>query len=502
MAPDHSPDNFSFQDFVFLGIERPNMPLHIGAVSIFDGKIPLDRLRKHIAAKLGTIPRYTQKVEQSPLKLAHPRWIPDDHFDIRHHVHELKLGTGTVADLQTAAGKIFSQTADRSRPLWDATVVNGLQGGKTAVIWRVHHCLVDGIASVALIKALLDPSPKRSARSNGSRRRAPAPAPPRPLSEVLLTSVSEFTDGVLSIASAGLSFAEALSASGIGDSLQRWWNLAPDYISPLEGFPFNQQCAGPRKFFWSEIPLSEIANIRAAAGGTLNDVVLAILAAALRRYADEHGQAGLHRVRILVPFNTRRQENMAHMGVNISLVPVNLELSTTEPLRLMESVEATTRLLKQAHMARAISVLSACLSALPGPAKPFAGWLLSNPLPFLPWNFIATNVPGPAEPLYLLGRKMIACYPYLPLIPFGTRGGLTCAFYSYAGQLYCGFTGDVAAMPDLDRFCELFELSYAEFRAVCRPGAIPAEAPRSDRRRSVRTRRQTTAGPAHPRRVA
>jgi diacylglycerol O-acyltransferase len=219
------------------------------------------------------------------------------------------------------------------------------------------------------------------------------------------------------------------------------------------------------------MPLSEIAAIRAASVGTLNDVLLAVLILTLRRYTAAHARSGPRRVRILVPFNTRRPENMARLGVNISLVPVDLDLSITDPSRLLKYVESKTRTLKEAHMARAINLMSACLSALPGPMKPLAGWLLSNPLPFLPWNVNSTNVPGPTEPLYLLGRKMVACYPYLPLIPFGTRAGLTCAFYSYNGWLYCGFTGDVAAMPDLDRFCQLFELSYAEFRDACRAGA-------------------------------
>jgi hypothetical protein len=143
MAADDSADTLSFQDTVFLGIERPHMPLYIGAVSIFNGEIPLNHLRRHIRSRLGAIPRYTQKVEYPPLQLAHPRWVTDGQFDIRHHVRELRLTNATTAELQRAAGQIFSQPTDRSRPLWDVTVVNGLKHGKTSVIWRVHGELLN-----------------------------------------------------------------------------------------------------------------------------------------------------------------------------------------------------------------------------------------------------------------------------------------------------------------------------------------------------------------------
>ena len=140
-------------------------------------------------------------------------------------------------------------------------------------------------------------------------------------------------------------------------------------------------------------------------------------------------------------------------------------------------------------MNRAVSLVSACLSALPGPAQPFAGWLLSNPLPMLPWNVNSTNVPGPVEPLYLLGRKMQACYPFLPVIPLGTRTGLSCAFYSYAGHLYCGIAADIAAMRDVDHFRALLDAAYAELRDAARAAAAePSGRARVSRRRPARAK--------------
>ena len=464
----------SFQDYVFLGLERPHMPLHIGAVEMFDGDISIDPLCKFIESKLDEVPRYTQKVEISPLKLAHPRWAPDVNFDIRRHIRRVRLETGKLAELQRLVGRVFSEVMDRRRPLWDMTIVEGFEGGQTPLIWRFHHCLADGIAAVSSMKILMDSKPESHIRTKLRFRPAKVQAPPRQLLETALTSCFEFAQGLVSVASAGLHLAAGITAGGTLQSLGAWGELLPSLLTRIQPLPFNVPCAGARNFVWTHMSLKQIESIRSAAGGTINDVVLAILTSALRRYTVAHRQ-DIHRsIRIMVPVNTRRPEHMARSGVDISLIPVDLPLDVTDPLTLLRSVESTTRLLKGAHMGRAFSLLSASLSLLPGPAKPFAGWLLSNPLPVLPWNVIATNVPGPVEPLYLLGRKMVACYPYLPVIPLGTDAGLSCAFYSYDGVLYCGFAADIAAMPDVHRFLHLFERAYDELERAARGAAEPA----------------------------
>ena len=447
------------------------MPLHIGTVEMFDGDISIDRFCKFIESKLDEVPRYTQKVEISPLKLAHPRWVPDVDFDIRRHVRRVRLQTGKLAELQHLVGRVFSEVMDRSLPLWDTTIVDGFEGGLTPLIWRVHHCLVDGIAGVSLMKTLMDSTSASHIRTKVQFRPATVQAPPRPLLETALTSCFEFAQGLVSVASAGLHLAAGITAGGVLPSLGAWGELLPSLLNPIQPLSFNVPCAGARNFVWTHMSLERIESIRYAAGGTINDVVLAIITSALRRYTVAHDQ-DIHRpVRIMVPVNTRRPENMDRFGVDISLIPVDVCLDITDPLTLLRSVESTTRLLKAAHMGRAFSLLSACLSVLPGPAQPFAGWLLSNPLPFLPWNVIATNVPGPTEPLYLLGRKMLACYPYLPVIPLGTDAGLSCAFYSYDGVLYCGFAADIAAMPDVHRFLHFFERAYNELERAAK-GAV------------------------------
>lgn len=496
MASDQPGDSLSFQDTVFVHLERPHMPLHIGVVEIFDGGIRLDRLQRFIESRLGDIPRYTQKLEMPPLKMAHPRWVPDTHFDIRRHVRRAKLEHGTAKELQELAGDVFSRVMDRKKPLWDLTLVEGFEGGLTPIIWRVHHCLVDGIAGVSLMKTLMDPSPSPPPRRTARFHPPAEDAPERPLADTLLSSCFEFTEGLISVASAGLHFAQGLAAGGIAQSAAAWQTLLPELLTPPEPLPFNKTCAGISKFVWTQMPLGEIAAIRAAGGGTINDVALAVLTSAVQRYTAAHKQ-DIHRsVRVMVPVNTRGPENMSRMGVDISLVPVDLPLGIEDPLLLLKAVESTTRLLKSAHMNRAFSLVSAWLSALPGPAKPFAGWLLSNPLPVLPWNVNSTNVPGPAEPLYLLGRKMVACYPFLPVIPLGTRTGLSCAFYSYDGQLYCGIAADVAAMPDVDRFHAFMEQAYAELRDAAANAGVPAKPPAAAKRRRAAKAKRAAASTA------
>jgi diacylglycerol O-acyltransferase len=496
------PDRLSFQDSVFIYLEKEDMPLHIGVIEIFDGDFQLKQLQSFIESKLDDVPRYKQKVEIAAMNLAHPRWVPDRRFDIRNHVRRVRMTGGSMADLQELAGRIFSETMDRAKPLWDLTVVDGLADGRTPVIWRVHHCLVDGIAGVELMKAILDDRPVkfRQPRKQASNHQ-PEPAPPQSLAETILESYSEFAEGLLSIPAAALDLAEALlSSAPPAESLGQWAELLPDLLKPVGRLPFNQQCKGPRRFAFTELEMADIDAIRKTSCGTVNDVVLTALTCALRRYTELHHANTDRLVRIMAPVNTRPAEHRGDPGVNISLIPIDLPLGTIKPAELLPVVHERTQALKRARMAGVFSLASACLSGLPVPLQILTGWVLSNPLPLAPWNLICTNVPGPQETLYMLGRKMVACYPYLPIIPMGNEMGLSVAVYSYDGRMYVGFAGDIVALPDVKKLRDFFDQSYAELKKAVlgRKAAAPPPRKRPVKRVKPEATVEPVAEPAAP----
>ncbi len=196
MAHLYPGDRLTSEDAVFLYLERPEMPLHIGSVSIFDGPIPFQACVDFIESRLPLIPRYRQRIVAPPLNVGHPTWEPDPDFDIRNHTHHVKLRHGTDAELRSLAAKVFTGLMDRTRPLWDLTVVDGLAKGRSAWIWRVHHCLVDGASGVGLFNVLLDPALQSP---NGQQRRyhaPPLPGPSSSLADALATSYSEMVERV------------------------------------------------------------------------------------------------------------------------------------------------------------------------------------------------------------------------------------------------------------------------------------------------------------------
>jgi WS/DGAT/MGAT family acyltransferase len=481
MPSNDSSDRLSFQDTVFFYFEKQDMPMHIGVVEIFDGEILTKEFQSFVNWKLDDIPRFKHKIEIATMHLAHPRWVADTGFDIRNHIRRVRMTSGTMAELQDLAGRIFSETMDRGKPLWDMTVVDGLKGGHTPVIWRIHHALVDGIAGVELMKALLDDRPAGFQQKKKAHQPPPAPDAPLSLAETLLASYADFAEGVLSIPAAALDFAEALlSTAPPIESLGQWAQLLPDLLKPVERLPFNQQCKGPRRFAFTEVPMAEIDTIRKTSCGTVNDVVLTALTAAIRRYTEAHRAKTDRLVRIMAPVNTRPPGHNGDVGVNISLIPIDLPLGAADPAKLLPIVHERTQGLKRARMAGVFSLASACLAGLPVPLQILTGWILKNPLPMAPWNLLCTNVPGPQQPLYMLGRKMVACYPYLPIIPMGNEMGLSVALYSYDGTLYFGFAGDIVALPDVELLRDFFDESYAELKVAVlgKKAAAPPQRPR------------------------
>jgi WS/DGAT/MGAT family acyltransferase len=456
MANGSRKKHLSAGDTLFLFLERDWSPLSIASVMEFEGTLRLVDCLRFVASKLPLIPRYTERVVFPPLNTAYPSWEPDPTFDIRHHIHEISLQQGTEEELKSVASDILSVTLDRNHPLWDITLMHGLKGKRTGVLARVHHCLSDGIAGVGLMNVLMDSEPrtgviKRSGRTARRPSSQPAQDAGAALLQKLVTSYLSALQTVLQVQKEVLTAAEVMAHAG-RSAFEQMINLAPEIAMPADRLPFNRLCRGPQKFYWCSLPLAEMQTMRDAAGAKLNDVILAIMTAAFRRYAQQHKVKLEDRLlRVIIPVNIRGDEDVSDLGNRISFAPVNIPLDIEDPRELLDQVQLRTQHVKATHLAEYVGMAGMLITSLPLPLQAVA-------LPYVPQlpislcNTICTNVPGPQHPLYFMGHKMLTWYPYVPI---GGEMGINCAILTYNGTAYFGFTTDTYAAPDaglLERF--------------------------------------------------
>ena len=481
-------DRLSWGDTVFLHLEREGMPLNVASVCILEGELSFKECVRFIESKLPLLPRYLKRVVAPPLNIGLPSWEYDPDFDIRNHIRELTLKHGTETELKSLAGKLFSMVMDRRRPLWDLTLVRGLKGNRTALILRLHHCLADGIAGVGLLNVLLDSNPD-APRLPRRKIQLPLPPPRDAIGSLMDSVVNSYADFVKSILSGWadlLDMAQRMAGNGGNLDTQEFSQLFPEITAFTRRLRFNVVYRGPQKFAYTEISLAAVKAIRHKSGTSVNDVILALVTATIRRYCELHGDSVKGRLlRIMVPVNLRGKDSPAQMGNRISLVPVTLPLNIRNPRRLLMAVHRRTEFLKHSHAAELVSLAGGLIGMLPTPVQALAGPVASR-LPITPFNLVCTNVPGPQLPLYLLGHKMLHCYPYVPV---GGEMAVNCAVLSYNGTIYFGFSGDVHAAPDLRRLENLLKLSFAELR-----DAVGVGAPRKTRER-LRIRAKARAVP-------
>lgn len=485
-------ERLSWGDALFLYLERAGMPLNIACLSVFEGDITLSACRRFIASKLPLLPRYTQRVLAPPFNVGFPSWEDDSDFDIRRHIREVTLRQGTDEELKSTAGQIFSTVMDREHPLWDLTLVHGLRGHRFAVVIRVHHCLADGIAGVALMNVLLDPSP--TPRQTRQKKLAHVPRQRDSLTLLLegwLSSYSDLLQRALSAQSDLVTISER--TLGLGFPTNDFGRFLPELTAPTERLFFNKTYQGPQQFAWAQVPTEDIKTIRRSCGGTHNDVVLALMTATIRRYVELHGDNVKARLlRMMVPVNIRGNNDGSELGNRISLLPVTVPLGIRSPKRLLAAVNKRMDFLKRAHVAEWVGIAGSLLGAVPAPLQALVGPLASF-LPIAPFNLVCTNIRGPDVPLYLIGHKMLDWYPYVPV---GGQMALNCAILSYNGITYFGFSGDVHAAPDLHRLEYLMKQSIAELLRSSGPSRKEPKTRRARAERSVAS--GSNSNPAPP----
>jgi diacylglycerol O-acyltransferase / wax synthase len=488
-------DRLSWGDTVFLHLEREGMPLNVASVCLFEGEISLEDCAQFVESKLPLLPRYLKRVVPAPFGLGLPSWEYDPEFDLRRHVREVTLKHGTDTELKALAGKIFSQVMDRRYPLWDITVVRGLKGKRTGLIIRMHHCLADGIAGVGIINVLLDASPE-APRLPNKKLKFRVPSPQDPLTSLtagVLDSYSDFVKRMLSAMTDLLTMAERAGGNGGSLVTSEFATLFPEITAFTERLRFNIIYRGPQKFACTEIPLPAVKAIRHKTGTSINDVILALVTATIRRYCELHGDRVKGKLlRIMVPVNLRGNGSAVELGNRISLVPVTIPLDIRQPRKLLAAVHKRTEFLKGVHAAELVSLAGGLIGMFPTSMQGMTGPLISQ-LPITPFNMVCTNVPGPQFPLYLLGHKMLQCYPYVPV---GGEMAVNCAILSYDGMVYFGFSGDAHAAPDLKQMEKLLHASFTELRDAA--GVKPPHAKKMHRKPQVAATAAAPAGTTSP----
>jgi WS/DGAT/MGAT family acyltransferase len=451
----------SAQDAAFLYFEKEEAPLHIGSIAVLEGDVSYERFVDSIEKKLHLIPRYLQRAVPAPFNIGHPTWEWDPEFDIKKHIFEVEVPSpGTDEQLIGFATDLFAGMLDRNKPLWEMYLVKGVEGERSAIVSKVHHCLVDGVSGIELLMLVFDVSPN--------------PPPPMPAPEIerppIPSPVTRFMDAIFDNVTAQLDqWAEfqtsAADAALLGDSrtrrvLRALETTAPYFRQPVERAPFNKPFKGQRRLAVSEFSFAEIRAIRGICGGTVNDVVLAVLGGALGRYLEMHGQKTEDRMlRVLAPVNVRRDDERGKLGNRVSMLLVEVPLGVQDPVERLHLITERTETLKKQNVADGMEFLTEGINGVPPALQALAGMLPQPPNTVA--NIVCTNVPGPMIPLYCIGHRMQAHYPLLPL---GWEMGIGCGVTSYDQKLYFGLMAAADCAPDVARLKEFLDQAFVELR--------------------------------------
>jgi WS/DGAT/MGAT family acyltransferase len=495
-------DRLTPLDATFLELEQADecAHMHIGGVMVFDpqpggGAPPIDALRRDLESRLDALPRFRQRLSAPRTGgLSWPRWERADRFDIAGHVSAARLpGRGSDADLREWASRYYSERLDRSRPLWEMVLVDGLEGGRWAIATKTHHCMVDGVGSVDAAYLLLDgepdPPPRQRAPAedpavtddNGHRRSRLASVAEIPASVASLplralgagARQTSLTDLPFKIAGGGARAAQRaldalVHAAHAREAMERSRALADvivrDELVAAPRTSINVSIGGTRRIGVVAVPLDELKRIKRELGGTVNDVVLAAAAGALRRMLEERGEdLPADGLRAMVPVNVRDAGQHLSLGNRITSLFVHLPVDEHDPLRRYERQMEEAESLKSGTQALGASTIIDLTSLAPPAVHSFLARSLYATRLF---NLTITNVPGPQQPLYALGSRMREVWP---IVPLAAEHAVGLAVLSYAGQVFFTVNADYDTVPDLDVLMDGLRDSIAELSAQTEP---------------------------------
>jgi diacylglycerol O-acyltransferase len=476
-VPRYTYDRLSALDNSFLVLERPNAYMHVASTLVFeagplrrpDGGIDADAIRALVEGRLHRIPRYRQRLAWIPFE-SHAVWVDDDQFQLEYHVRHTSLPRpGSDEQLKRLSARIMQQHLDRARPLWEIWIVEGLDKDRFALVTKVHHCMVDGISGVDLMKVLMNLVPE-SPPDEEPPRFVPRPAPsglellrhewmrraalPLSLARGLGRVVTEARDARRELGTRLRAAAETLGAT----------------LRSPSSTPLNRRIGPHRRFDWMAMDLADVKAVRQAFGGSLNDVVLTVVTGAVRRFLERRGvpPRGLD-FRVMAPVSVRSSEEAGALGNRVSAWIVPLPLASDDPREQLAAIAAHTAQLKEQRSAVGAEVLTRVADWTPSQLLALGA---RNATRLLPFNMVVTNVPGPQVPMYMAGARLLETYPHVPLTD---SLGLGIALLSYDGRIYWGFAADYDVVPDLAEFVDGTRASLAALLRAARPAAPPAE---------------------------
>jgi diacylglycerol O-acyltransferase len=451
-------DRLSSVDAGFLHMEEDGAHMHIGALGVFEGPPPsIESFRAHIDARLPRLPRYRQRVQEMPLGTGRPVWVEDEAFRLDFHVRHTALpAPGGQRELLNLVDRVVGQRLDRSKPLWELWLVEGLGDGRWALISKTHHAMVDGVSGVDLMTVLFDL--EREVHD------APPPAwtpQPTPGSVGLLTAgVQGLLRNVLELSGKGVGLArhpQDAVRSTVG-AVTALAETAKPLVDAAPKTPLNTKPGPHRRVAIVDTSLADYKKVKAASGGaTVNDVVLTAVAGALGRFLTDRGM-DTHdlELRACVPVSLRGDDKRGALGNEIAIMMAPLPVGIADPRERLTHVRAAMEHLKSSKQAEGAKVLTSLENALPPAVLARASRLgFSSRL----YNLLVTNVPGPQLPIYMLGRQLEELAPLAFLAPEHT---LAIGIMSYHGHVTYGLIADADAVPDLDVLARYLEEALAE----------------------------------------
>ncbi|HUO45678.1 MAG TPA: wax ester/triacylglycerol synthase family O-acyltransferase [Acidimicrobiia bacterium] len=456
----------SHLDASFLALETPTTHMHVGGVAIFEaeslqrpeGGIDFGRIKAHILGKLQYIPRYRQRLAYVPAS-NRPVWVDDEHFNFDYHVRHTSLPRpGTDEQLKLLAGRVIGQQLDRAKPLWELWVAEGLAGKRLAIIAKIHHSMIDGVSGVDLTTILLNIGP--TSEIELAPEWFPRPTPTS--SQLAVAEAARNTrwalDTITSLPNLRNRGIEVATALG-GRAWATLNSLRSGWLSAASRTPLNPDLGPNRRVDWTETPLEVIKEIKNSLGGSVNDVILAIAAGAVRRFLRDERHFDLEGVefRVMNPVSTRTANQRGALGNQVAMWLVQLPIGEADPVTRLTRIRQETSRLKSTNQALGATTLVELSRGTPLPLISIANRVVGPMM--RPFNMTVTNVPGPQFPMYLLEARMLANYP---IVPLWSQHGLGLALFSYDGRLLWGIQTDFDAIPDTKRIVIAIEESTAE----------------------------------------
>ena len=439
-------DRLSSIDASFLTNESSDSHMHVGAVMIFEGPPPLyDDFLEHVRGRMHLVPRFRQKLAFPPAELGRPFWVDDPTFNLAYHVrHSALPSPGSEEQLRNIAGRIFAQALDRSKPLWEFWLVQGLEKNRFALINKTHHALVDGVAGVDIATVLFDLKPVPE-QNEPEQRWVPSPAPSG--AQLAAHGIRELTETPFRLTRRALRAAlhPRTTLRKAAEAVEALGEVAWNFTDPAPDVPLNVDIGSHRRFCWTRSNLEDFKRIKDALGGTVNDVVLTVVSGAMRNWLRGRGirVEGLE-LRALVPVSIRTEDEQGHLGNRIAAMRGPLPVYIEDPVKRLQVVRSSMDDLKESKQALGAEVISRFNDFAPPTLLAQAGRINFSTRLF---NLIVTNVPGPQLPLYVLGRELQDVFPvaFLP-----EHHALAIAIMSYNGGINFGLLADYDSMEDVE----------------------------------------------------